>query len=661
MADTSQLVDAPEQAGTSATPADSSQFSVTQYLQAHPDILQNFLNDPGYASFYGSLAKYAIADAQSHGTPTEQQAIQSGSLAADASQDDNTLLPALGYVQQGGDTTGSQPIEQNLLTQALPTIQHEISDDAPRRVIADQLSGQVAGAATAANDLLAQTQGGHFDGATYFANYPDVAAAYQQQGGQAGTGMTVDQYAQQHYLTNGQREGRTPTYVQDPKLAQDFANADTTTKANIDASNAQLQTNLGALTTATTALQGNLTGDLAAKAAALNTQIASLNDNLATLDASQKAALTQQIATQQADLEQSITTQRQALQDQITALGNAADAQSQAKLASLQTEIAGLNAAQAPLNAARSAAANMQATAVNTGLQRTQDQLTAQNALAGYVGGSTGQDAALARATIDARQQAAQAIGSANTANASDTRDIGVQGAAGQKSIADALADAQAGIAAQGATGNAALTTNLATGRQALGDTGAGALASITANTAASKAGIGALGANTTYANTAAGADQSKSIADALAQGTYGLTSTNAANTLASQQAGNAAKATYYDNDYARSLAAASAVPTIAANTTSALTGLAGLGSAGLNSALNTLNWWSTNTAPAPTPGAIATTPSTAGNSLSTLGTGLTSAALSAAGKNNWWTTPTTPAPVSTTSPGSSYLTGESG
>lgn len=408
------------------------------------------------------------------------------------------------------------PLEQGLLETVQPRLLADIEADTARRTTADELSRNVLAGANAATAQLARTQGGRFDGATYLRENPDVAAAYEQ-AKTADPTVNIDTFAEQHYLTNGQREGRKPAYIQSAQLAQDFANADRTTAANVAAQNTATQETLAALGEATAAMQQNLTGNLAAKAAALQQQLQTLYQNLDQLDATQKKALTDQIATMQGDLDQSIATQRQALTDQINALGLAADAQSVALRDALQKEIAGLTAAQAPLAQARLKAAELQATAVNVGLERTKDQLTATAAKQGFIGGSTAQDAALARATIDARQRAAEAVGGAETANAADTRDIGVRGATGERTIAEQLAKAKNDIATQGATGNAALTTAGAVGRQQLGDAGATGLASIINNTGTARAAIGAQGASTTYGNVAAGADQAKTIADQLA------------------------------------------------------------------------------------------------------------------------------------------------
>lgn len=557
-------------------------------------------------------------------------------------------------------TGGGTPLEQALLQQALPGLLTDVNNDANRRTIGGALAQQTLAGADAANQQLSRATGGHFDGRVYFQTYPDVANAFNAlpNGTAAGTkvynghDVTADQFAEQHYLQYGQHEGRTPAYVQSAQLAQDFNNANQTVASNVASINQATQTQLTALSQATQAMQQNLTGDLAARASALQAQLQTLNQNLDQLDSSQRAALIQQITSQQQNLEQSIATQRQALQDQVTALGSAATTQSQAQRAALEREIQGLNAAQAPVAAARTAAAQLQATAVNAGLQRTEDQMTADSARGGYVGGSTGETAALARASIDARQRAAGAMGGADLANATDTRDIAFQGAQGQRTIADALSQAQRDISVFGAGGNAALTGSLAQQRQQLGNAQATGLSGIANNTALARAGIGGYGANTTYGNATMGADQSRSIGDALAQGQYGLASSGAQQTQQAQQQGAAARATYYDNDWNRSLAASLAPGSVAAQTVGALTAIDNYGASGLGRTQGLLNWWNTNQGAAPTPGAVAVQPSTTGNSISNFGTGLFNGAMNFGNANNWWrsTTPTTQ-PVSPISP----------
>lgn len=599
---------------------------------------------------------------------TENNAVDQARLLAaalenqDLTEAERPLIQAVAqllpdeYEGIGGDGR-TIPLEQGLLETALPGLVGDVEADQQRREIANQLGANVISGANAATNLLSRTQGGGFDGRTYLRDNPDVAAAFDREllvNPQA----EINEFAERHYLNNGQREGRRPAYIQSAQLAQDMANADTTTAANIAAQNTATQETLTALGEATTQLQQNLTGNLAEKAAALQQQLATLYQNLDQLDATQKKALTDQIAAMQGNLEQSIATQRQALTDQVNALGMAADAQSVAMRDALTKEIAGLTAAQAPLAESRLKAAELQATAVNVGLERTKDQLQAQAAQQGFIGGSTSQDAALARATIDARQRAAEAVGGARVTNAADMRDIGVRGATGERSIADALALAKRDIAGMGATGNAALTTAGAVGRQRLGDTGATGLAAIQNATGMARAGIGAQGANTTYGNVTTGADQSRSIADQLATNTAATKIGGTAANLATTQQGNAAKATYYDNDFNRSLSGALAIPGIAGATASTLTGLDDFATSGLGRTQNLLSWWNTPTTAAPTPGAVAVQPNTSGNAWANLGAGLVNTGLNIANANNWWQS-TTPKVTNSAAPGG-LLTGGS-
>lgn len=623
-------------------------FDVKTYGQAHPDLLANFNADPGYASLYGSLENYLLADAAANGSPEEKADIQGGQIVVP----DGFAIQGPGSRDPAALNQGAQPLEQALLGRALPGLVNDMDQDANRRSLADQLAKQAIASTTAAGTQLGRTQGGHFDGQTYLNQNPDVAQEYQRQVAAGQTTLTADQFAEKHFLENGQREGRQPAYVQSAQLGQDFGNADRTTAANVGAANDAFKTNLGALNQAVTALQGNLSGQLGERAAALSQQIATLNGNLDTLDATQRKAITDQIAGLQTNLEQAVATQRQALTDQLSALGTTATAEAQSRRTALQQEIAGLTAAQAPLAAARNQAAQLQATAVNVGLQSTKDQLTADAAKAGYIGGSTAQDAALARATIGARGQAAQAVSAANLANAGDTRDIAVRGATGERTIADALTSANRDIGVLGANDNRTLTGSLATGRQTIANQGVNSNAGLTNQTATTRAAIGAQGANTTFADQVFGADQKRSLSDALAQGQLGLTTNLSQQTLAATQQGNAAKANYYDQDYSRSLAAALAASQLPANLFSSLTAGDTYANSGTNRALGTLNWWSTTPTAAPTAGGNAVTTNTTGNSISQLGAGLLGAAVNVGAANKWWTSPTTGTGTGTTGTG---------
>jgi hypothetical protein len=152
-------------------------------------------------------------------------------------------------------------------------------------------------------------------------------------------------------------------------------------------------------------------------------------------------ALAQQaIAQGDYDLARQIIARATSGQQLQTELGMA-DETATAKRAALDDALAKLTAAQQPLSDARLADAEGQVTAVNLGLERTLDQLDADRAQQGYVGGSTGDINAATRATVDARQRGANMVGAARVANATDTRDIGGFGANQGYSIAGALAD----------------------------------------------------------------------------------------------------------------------------------------------------------------------------------------------------------------------------
>lgn len=643
------------------------------------------------------------------------------------------LLQSLGY--QPGNTQ-PQPLEQTLLSGALPGLLSNVNADAGRQDLANQLQTDAVADYNATRGLLGNALGGgQFDAAGYLQRNQDVRAAFDQQGDGPTPGtkmingqpMTAEQFAKWHYDTYGKAEGRQATLTTSLRLQQENAMADQT--AGTLATNARTAANsqLGALQTAIGQMQGSLQGELAARAAALQQQIASLNQNLDQYDSTQRKALADQIAAEQANLEQAVTSQRQnlqteldqlnaaagtqaqsrraalqqeiqtlstatdeqstarraALQQELTTLTEAAGTQAQSKRDALQTEIAGLTAAQAPMSAARIASAEALTTAVNLGLESTKDQLSAEQAKAGYLGGSTMGDASLARATIGARQQAAQAMAGAKEANASDVRTIGTRaategrgienaladttasnsvygagqnrsladelannrfglarlGAEGEAGIATNLADTLAGISTHGATSGRALSDSLATGRRAIGDQGAAGTAAITNATGLGRMNIGNAGATGTYNDAIYGAGAGRSLADQLSQGTYGISTNLATQLQGAADKGAIAKQNYFDNDYTRSLQLASTLPSLTNNLASTTTNLAGLGTAGLNNTLNTLNWWNSNSQPQPL-GTYAQQPSQAGNGLGNLGAGLTGAALQFANAQNWWQTP---------------------
>ena len=77
-----------------------------------------------------------------------------------------------------------------------------------------------------------------------------------------------------------------------------------------------------------------------------------------------------------------------------------------------------------PLLQSRLDGAESQVVAASLGEQKARDQIAANMAAQGYIGGSSFADANLARATIDARQTGAQAVADAKQANALDVLDV---------------------------------------------------------------------------------------------------------------------------------------------------------------------------------------------------------------------------------------------
>lgn len=252
-------------------------------------------------------------------------------------------------------------------------------------------------------------------------------------------------------------------------------------------------------------------------------------------------------------------------------VAQAATDSANSQTSALQAQIQQLLAANVPVSDARIKAAQDQITSINLGLQQTLDQINASAATAGYVGGSTAQDAALARAAITAQQGAASQMGSANLANAMDTQSVNQYGA-----------------------------------------------------------------------------NQGASIADTLAQQIQ-----QAQNATAQQKLGN------YNADWQTRLGAAAQLPALTNQYTTTLAGLSDYGNTGLKQTQALLNWWNTNQSTPSTPATFTVQPSTSGQDLSALGSGLLGSAINVGNANKWWqtptTTPTTPAASTTYSPTIDY------
>ena len=530
--------------------------------------------------------QWQAAGAQAVSATPDLPPEQLNDLTARADAGDAAAIAALqaaGYEQT--TDTDNLPIEQGVLQTALPGLLGDIEGDAGRRSLVDTLTGQATGDYNAARDALS----------------PEANAA---------------------------------------RLAAELAQADTTAGALSTSAATSAADQLAALQASIAAMKDNLAGDLAAKAAALEQQIASLNANLGTLDAAQKATLAEQIAANQKNLEDSIAAQQTALTNEVAALRGAADANSQARAAALQAELDGLTAAQAPMAQARLASANALATSINLGLESTQDRLTAQRAKQGYLGSSTFDDAASLRATIGARQGAAQALGQARELNADDLRTIGVRGATEGRGIADELANNYLALAGREATGGRTLADALAAGTQTIGDTSAAGKATISGATNTGLFNVGNAGANQTYQDRTIGSTALKDLLDSLARDTGKIGTTLATEQQGARDAGTAARQGYFDNAFTRGLGGTLARPGLASGLASTLTSLGNYGQSGLNRSLGTLNWWSQNPGTPPTPLFNAAPVDTSGNAISSLGAGLLGSAINVGNSRDWWQKP---------------------
>jgi hypothetical protein len=529
------------------------------------------------------------------------------------------------------DPTG-QPIEQAVLQQITPGLLNQIVGDTGRQTQVGQLTDQTNAAYGNLGALLSQSQQG-FDGQAYFRTYPDVASVYQNapDGATPGTknidgqDMTPSQFAQYHYQQFGREEGRNPSYSSDLLRSQNV-NADQTTAAIGAAAQTAATAQLGALSTAIGQMQQNLQGSLAAQADALRQAVESYNANLTTLDASQRQNLAAQITAMQANLEKSVAEQGAALETEIASLQGNASAAAATRKAALEVQLTELRAAQAPMAEARVRGAEALSTAVNLGLQSTQDQLRAQAARDGFIGGSTMQDTALARAAIDARQQAAMALGQANIANAGDVRDIETSGARGRFSIEDMLAGDTQRIGDQGAVGRRQLATSAAQGRQQLGDYDATQTRGIGDSTATGRANIGNFATGSTLSNTNAGIAANLGLQNTQAQGGYNIATALAQQQQAAANQNAAMRSGYFDQAYPNALNSAQIQAGLPAAQAQSLASLIPYGNAGTTNALGVLNWWANPNTAAPTQTATTVAPSNSGNQLGQLGAGLVGA-----------------------------------
>jgi hypothetical protein len=231
------------------------------------------------------------------------------------------------------------------------------------------------------------------------------------------------------------------------------------TEAQRKAIGTEVTARQGALATQTAAQRKAIEAELATKNAALatdlttrrgaiGTEVDARNAALATLGASRKGAIASEVGEYRSALATELDQKGAALTTEIASLGaaittatasrnTALAADLVSRKAALEDEVVKLRAAQEPLNAERLNAAQAQSTAVNLASQAAQDRTLAQFAQDGYVGGSSGTDAALMRASIAGRQGAAEAIGNARVANAGDVAGIERYSAKEGRGLAD--------------------------------------------------------------------------------------------------------------------------------------------------------------------------------------------------------------------------------
>ncbi|MFH1742154.1 MAG: hypothetical protein ABIH23_24385 [bacterium] len=518
-------------------------------------------------------------------------------------------LEAAGYEKVSN--TENIPLEQGILQTATPGLIKDIEGDAARRAEVERLTEQTGIDFSGLRETL----------------------------GQAAT--TIDP-------VTGKITSPLTTSLQGSVAetsAAEKAAAAVAAKAQLDALNVSIDQ-----------MQGNLQGALAQQAAALKTAVTALGNNLTTLDASQRAALAQQIESQRANLEQSITEQRAALTAEVEQLRGNASTQAASRRAALEQQIVELNAAQVPMNEARIRAAESLVTAVNLGLERTRDQLTATGAMRGYQGGSSMEDAALVRAVVDARQQAAGTRGQAELANASDIRDIATYGAGGRFTIEDELAAALRGAGDYGAGGERALLTQGAIDRRGIGDLAATEGRNIAGSTAVNRANLGGFEAQTSYEDALRGTYEDLALKNALSSGTYDVATTLAAQEQDAANREAAAKLQLQQEAYPTAVSAGQILAGLGGAETATKASLIPYGTSGTTNALNTLNWFAGSATP-PDTTAVLTTPDQSGNAIGNLGANLVGSAFRA---GDLWKTPTVKAAPKSTVPPSLAKTGSS-
>jgi hypothetical protein len=392
-------------------------------------------------------------------------------------------------------------------------------------------------------------------------------------------------------------------------------------------SNAATQEQLGFLQEQIAALSGSLDIDLQERAASLQTQLDTLRQGLDTFTEAERAALAQQLETNFNALETETTARRDALATELAGMGEAINAQEAARRAALQTEVDKLTAALEPMKAIRIQGAEALAASVNLGAQSERDRIMAEQARGGYIGGSTSTDAALARATINARQEAARGLISAQEANAGDDLSLARYAAGGERGISDDTTGLRFDADLYGVGQTRGLSDYDAQQRRGITDFGAGETRGIASRDAVNRLDF------TRY-----GADQTRALGDYGTSERRGIRDMGATDTRGIRDAGSQRKFTLFSNDIARRLNALSAVPQ-AINTEFAMRDAADqYGQSGLRRSFDNLSFFNLGGGMAPTQatyqqGANTTT----GEAFQNVGAGLVGIAGNIGQANQWW------------------------
>jgi hypothetical protein len=419
--------------------------------------------------------------------------------------------------------TNATSLEQVIANHIVNYGNNDIAGDAARRAQAQSIADTTNRSIDDALRVNGELTGTTFDSQGYLRANPDVAA-WAQKVVSEGQYPDLATAAKAHYDMFGRSEGRNAPTV--TRLQLENQMADDTSGRLASAAQAAATTRLAALDqrkTEMTAALERMQGD---RSGALDKETAQLREGLAQLETERTAALQQ-------------------------------------------------------LNTARLSAAEGQVTGINQGLQSERDRLTAQNAEQGFIGGSSMQDAALARATIGARQGAAQAIGTAKVTNASDTR-----------GLRDEIAGQRFGITGNDATTRYGIAEDANKGRF--------------------------------------------NLADSLSNSRLGVANTLASDTQGATDAGTKMRLGYFDNDFNRRLSSALLPIQLNSGRLSLVDAAGQIGQAGLTRTLNNLNWLAApgTTPPTATPTTV-TAPGT-GADIAGLGAGLTRAGFNIGNSVGW-------------------------